>query len=275
MNKGIRAKCFSPGATAVLAILLLLAAGLPGRPSRPPVRQVPENDGPRVVQQVEDEKPAERRRRKRFPWVWAGAGILVAGTVVFLLRDRIFGPGPQLDFRPLEFPFQDWRRIKRIAAFGVPNWSGSEPHNGIDLIVESPALIVSPTAGTVAQVKTSENPFSNPPGQLILTVEIYINSDWTVSLCFEPGTTDPTLKNQQKAAIAVSKGDRVAAGQAIGTLLAGEQGYVHLHYMVQNHSRAVCPYTYSSSSARTVFETLKNTRAGNYLPDGRICYGEE
>lgn len=275
MKTGIRSKIISRNLAAVLAIFFVLAAGLPGRPSRSAGLPIPENDAPRVVQQVEEKKSAERRSRKRFPWVWAGAGILVAGTVVFLLRDRIFGPGPQLDFRPLDFPFQDWRRIKRIAAFGVPNWSGSEPHNGIDLIIDSPAVIISPTAGTVARVKTSENPFSNPPGQLILTVEIYVNSDWSVSLCFEPGTVNETLKAQQMAAIAVSKGDRVAAGQVIGTLLVGEQGYTHLHYMVQGKSGAVCPYTYSSAAARTVFEILKNTLSGNHLPDGRICYGEE
>ena len=40
-------------------------------------------------------------------------------------------------FQPLEFPFADPRVIVKMASWGIPNWSGSEPHNGIDLVVDS------------------------------------------------------------------------------------------------------------------------------------------
>jgi murein DD-endopeptidase MepM/ murein hydrolase activator NlpD len=234
-----------------------------------------QSDSPKYVLGAEVRQERAGKKRK-FPWLLVGAGVVVVGGALFLLRDTLFAPGPNLDFLPLEFPFQNWHQVKRMAAFGVPNWSGSEPHNGIDLIVESPAVIVSPTAGTISEIKTKENPYSHPAGQLILGVDIYINRKRTVSLAIEPGTTSAALKAQQVAAILVKKGDRVQAGTVIGTLLVGEQGYCHLHYSLQDGAghTDVCPYIHSSTAARAIFETLKNTLSNNHLPDGRICYGQ-
>jgi hypothetical protein len=260
---------------AVIVILLFsLRDGLPNpRPPAPAAGS--EMDSPGFVSQVDARQDHVRKKRK-FPWLLLGAGVVVAGGVLFLLRDTIFAPGPNLDFLPLEFPFQDWRQVTRMAAFGAPNWSGSEPHNGIDLIVATPAVIVSPTAGTISEIVTKENPYSHPVGQLILGIDIYINRKRKVSLGFEPGTTSAVLKSQQIAAILVKKGDRVQVGTVIGTLLVGEQGYTHIHYSLQDGAGhdPVCPYVYSSTAARTIFETLKNTLTNNFLPDGRICYGQ-
>jgi hypothetical protein len=259
---------------AILLFLFSLRDGLPS--PRPPAPAAgPDSDTPAFVSRV-DARRELGRKKKKFPWLLLGAGVLVTGGAVFLLKDYLFAPGPNLDFLPLEFPFQNWHQVTRMAAFGIPNWSGSEPHNGIDLIVTSPAVIVSPTAGTVSRIDSRENSYSHPAGQLILSVDIYINRQRTVSLCFEPGTTNAALKAQQSASIAVKKGDRVQAGTVIGTLLAGEQGYTHLHYMLQDKTgdNTLCPYLYSSAAARTIFDTLKTTRPDNHLPDGRICFGQ-
>jgi len=232
-------------------------------------------DSPGFVSRVAAQ-PQHGRKKRKFPWLLLGAGVLAAGGALFLLKDYIFAPGPNLDFLPLEFPFNNWHQITRMAAFGVPNWSGSEPHNGIDLIVTSPVVIVAPTAGTISAIDTKENPYSHPAGQLILGVDIYINRQRKVSLGFEPGTTSAVLKAQQIAAIRVKKGDRVQVGTVIGTLLVGEQGYTHIHYSLQDGAghNAICPYIHSSAAARAIFETLKNTLPNNHLPDGRICYGQ-
>jgi len=259
----------------VVILLFTLQEGLPGlRPTAPTTNL--ETGTPGYVSRT-DVKKTRGRKKKKFPWLWVSAGVVVTGTAVFLLKGFIFAPGPNLDFLPLEFPFQNWLQIRRMAAFGVPNWSGSEPHNGIDLIVETPAVIVSPTAGTVAAIDAHENPYSHPAGQLILSVDIYINSERTVSLVFEPGTTSGTLKTQQIAALRVKKGDRVAVGTVIGTLLVGEQGYTHIHYMLSDRTgkHPLCVYAYSSTAARTIFNTLKNTLTNNFLPDGNICYGDQ
>ena len=267
-------RCSIPWVKTLAVIVVFLFSLRDGLPSpRPPAG--PEMDPPGYVSRV-DSKHDRGHKKRKFPWLLVGAGVVVAGGALFLLRDYLFAPGPNLDFLPLEFPYQNWHQVTRLAAFGVPNWSGSEPHSGIDLVVTSPAVIVSPTAGTVSAIDTKENQYSHPAGQLILGIEIYINRQRTVSLGFEPGTTSADLKAQQIAAIRVKKGDRVQAGTVIGTLLVGEQGYTHIHYSLQDGAGhdPVCPYIYSSTAARAIFETLKNTRTDNYLPDGRICYGQ-
>jgi hypothetical protein len=259
-----------------LAVILLfsLREGLPSPPPPAPAAGL-ETASPGFISQV-DASHNHGHKKRKFPWLWIGAGVVIAGGVLFLLRDTIFAPGPNLDFLPLEFPFQNWQQIKRMAAFGAPNWSGTEPHSGIDLIVTDPAVIISPTAGTISAIETKENPYSHPVGQLILGIDIYINRKRTVSLGFEPGTTSASLKAQQIAAILVKKGDRVQVGTVIGTLLVGEQGYTHIHYSLADGTwhKPICPYAYSSASARTIFETMRDTLTNNFLPDGKICYGQ-
>jgi murein DD-endopeptidase MepM/ murein hydrolase activator NlpD len=265
-----------PGITILAVTVIFLFSLRDGLPCPlPSTPTTTETDSPNYVVHTGSQHDQNHKKRK-FPWLLVGAGVAVVGGALFLLRDTLFAPGPDLDFLPLEFPFQNWSQVTRLAAFGVPNWSGSEPHSGIDLIVESPALIVSPTAGTISEIKTKENQYSHPAGQLILGIDIYINRKRTVSLGFEPGTTATALKSQQVAAIQVRKGDRVQAGQVIGTLLVGEQGYSHIHYSLQDGAGhdPICPYIHSSTAGRTIFETLKNTRSNNHLPDGRICYGQ-
>jgi len=177
----------------------------------------------------------------------------------------------------LEFPFSNPENVVRMAAWGVPNWSGTEPHNGIDLEVSESlpsAKIISPTAGEVTSVTTSENPFSNPVGQLILTIAIRVNDEWEVGLVLEPGTTDPAFKSAQLAAVRVSPGQNVSVGTHVADLLVGTLGYPHLHYMVSRGNQNVCAYKYSSGVAKSIFDEIAATRPNNYLPDGNICYGQ-
>jgi murein DD-endopeptidase MepM/ murein hydrolase activator NlpD len=178
-------------------------------------------------------------------------------------------------FQPLEFPLANPADIARIAAFGIPNWSGTEPHNGIDLIVNASlqsTRLVSPTAGTVKAVTASENRFSNPPGQVLITIAIRVNSEWMVNLVLEPSTADPVLRDAQLAAILVSEGQQVSPGTPVADLLVGTLGYPHLHYMVDRDGAPVCAYANSSDAARAVFARLAGL-PNSSLPDGNICYG--
>jgi murein DD-endopeptidase MepM/ murein hydrolase activator NlpD len=179
-------------------------------------------------------------------------------------------------FQPLEFPFSNAGDIIRVAAYGIPNWSGSEPHNGIDLQVDghlASARIISPTAGEVTAISTHENPYSDPPGQLLVTVTIRINGEWTVNLVLEPSTIDPALRTAQLAAILASEGQELGVGTPVADLLVGTLGYPHLHYMVEHNGGAVCAYTHSSDAAKAVFVTLLDLPDSS-LPDGNICYGQ-
>lgn len=176
----------------------------------------------------------------------------------------------------LEFPFSNAGDIIRMAAYGIPNWSGTEPHNGIDLQVTNAlthSAILSPAAGTVTRIQVSENPFSNPINQLMVTVTILTPSGLEVSLVLEPSTADPTLKSNQVAAIYVTEGQTVGVGNHVADLLVGTLGYPHLHYMVMKDGEFVCAYAYSTPAAQATFATLAQIPASN-LPDGNICYGE-
>lgn len=179
-------------------------------------------------------------------------------------------------FQPLEFPLGNSGDVARIAAFGIPNWSGSEPHNGIDLVIDeglASARILSPTAGQVARISADENPFSEPPGQILVTVAVRINNEWTVDLVLEPSAADPALRSAQLGAILVSEGEEVNVGTPVADLLVGPLGYPHLHYMVEHNGQAVCAYAHSSDAAKAVFHNLASLPGSN-LPDGNICYGQ-
>jgi hypothetical protein len=163
---------------------------------------------------------------------------------------------------PLGFPFANPGDIGKLAAFGIPNWSGTLPHNGIDLILKpevTSSAIISPTAGRITAIEASSNPFSYPVGQLLLQVEISVNCAWTVSLVFEPSTVDENLKTAQRNAIKVNVGDSVEPGSPIGDLLAGGLGYPHLHYMVLHQGQPVCAYQYSSAGANVIFDGIQKT----------------
>lgn len=180
----------------------------------------------------------------------------------------IFDGDREFDFEPLEFPIAAPGDIERIAAFGTPNWSGTEPHNGTDLVVfrnRSQTRILSPTRGTVRSVTVSDNPYSTPPNQMMLAVEIFVNDAWTVTLVLEPGTAAAGTKNSQIGALRVQAGREVSPGDEIGELLVGELGYPHLHYMVQINNEPVCAYSHSSENARALFDGIA-ARSGS-----RIC----
>ena len=174
----------------------------------------------------------------------------------------------EFGFTSLEFPFSQVEDIDRIAAFGIPNWSDTEPHNGIDLIVNQnleKSMVISPVKGTVKSIRMSENPYSNPVNQLILTVEIYVNKEWTVNLVIEPSAGDEATKTTQRNALRVNEGDVVDAWQEIGDLIVGEYGYAHLHFMVLKNDDPVCAYDYSSDQAKELYENIAERN------DSEIC----
>ena len=202
--------------------------------------------------------------------------VTAGGSLIMMTVCCNTGTFNNLVFQPLEFPFANVEDIARMAAFGIPNWSGSEPHNGIDLVVNEhleSARLISPTAGVVTRISTNENPYSHPPGQLLVTIVIRINNEWSVHLVLEPGTTDPALEAAQLAAILVSEGEVLEGGSPVADLLVGTLGYPHLHYMVEQDGEAVCAYAHSSDAARTAFENV-SAFPGSSLPDGNICYGQ-
>jgi hypothetical protein len=182
---------------------------------------------------------------------------------------------PERSFQPLEFPVANPGAIVRMAAWGIPNWSGSEPHNGMDFQVAgqlASVTITSPTAGVVRAVTSSENPYSHPPGQLMVNVAIRVNDEWTVDLNLEPSTADPAMKAAQLAAVRVHEGETVAVGTPLAELLVGTLGYPHLHYMVERGRGNVCAYAHSSEAAKRTIEAIARL-PNSTVPGGQICVG--
>ena len=180
----------------------------------------------------------------------------------------------QYSFTSLEFPIENPDDIERIAGYGIPDWSGTEPHNGIDLIIYehlSGTTIISPVKGTIREIKVSENPFSNPVGQLILSVEIYVNSHYSLFLVVEPGTANSDTKSYQLDALQVEENQIVTKGEVIGELLVGELGYPHLHFMMYKDDECVCAYSYASSAAKQIFDEIIAERENNSFFNGNVC----
>ena len=208
-------------------------------------------------------------------WEWdteedMATGVTITGS---LIPESKLPPDipiqPTVEFHLLGFPFVTPADIERLAAFGTPNWSGSEPHNGIDLIIYpslSGSKIISPVKGTVRFITVSQNPYSNPVNQLLLQIEIFVNFEWTVNLVFEPGTANEGTKAAQISALKVQVGQVVDIGQEIGDLIVGELGHPHLHYMLMRNGQFVCAYTYSSGAAKQIFDEIA-TRSNSV-----ICY---
>jgi hypothetical protein len=181
----------------------------------------------------------------------------------------------EYEFAPLSFPIAQPGDIVYLAAFGIPNWSGTEPHNGIDLVIDESlgrTRIISPTIGVVKGIAMSENPYSHPPGQLILTITVYVNSEWTVSFIIEPGTSNADVKTTQRNAVLVTEGQTVKPGDPVVDLLVGEFGHPCLHFMVIHGNTIVCAYLHSSPQAQSIYDEIVRTHTDSYLPNGRICF---
>ena len=173
--------------------------------------------------------------------------------------DGPLGSDPWTSPPVLGFPVAAPAAVESLAAYGTPNWSGTEPHNGVDLVLNTAAasvMIKAPCKGTVTKIEVKSNSYSNPPGQMLLTVEITVNLNWVVSLNLEPGTVDDALKKMQEDAIKVSVGQKLYEGDDIGLLFRGEQGHTHLHYMIYHKGGTVCAYSVSSDEAKSIFDSI-------------------
>ncbi len=159
------------------------------------------------------------------------------GTVLAFGRDTnnlpdVPGGFKEFTFMPLEFHYAHPDDIDYVAAFATPDWSGpGKPHNGIDLKIKTnltKSAIISPTYGTIQYINYNTNSLSTPPYQIMVSVNIYINSSYTVSLVFEPSAAIGFLTNQLNA-IKVSAGQEVSPGTVIGDLLVGPYGCPYYH----------------------------------------------
>ncbi|MFW9793021.1 MAG: hypothetical protein ACFFEE_01865 [Candidatus Thorarchaeota archaeon] len=176
--------------------------------------------------------------------------ILILVVVGYTL---VLGIAPGFDDPTLEFPISETDRLARLSAYHTPDWG--EPgvfHSGIDLVISNNVTILSPVTGTVVSYSEHINPYA---GNMLFEIGIAVNWAWTVQLVIEPGFLDATNNSLQSSMIDVEFGQRVEPGDALATLLFSEN-YPHLHYMLSGFGSVVCAYNYSSSAAKSTFETI-------------------
>lgn len=173
-------------------------------------------------------------------------------------------------------PFADFSHVAGIRAFGIPNWSDTEPHNGIDLVVTrataTVSRIIAPVSGTIISVSTGTNEYSNPPGNVLVSVKVYVNDVWSVDMTLEPSAAGPEIEDQQFNAIRVVSGQEVSAGDDIGDLIVASDHEAHLHLTVRKNETPVCAYAYGSADFKAAVDLVAANGTYNSLPNGNVCY---
>ena len=176
-----------------------------------------------------------------------------------------FVPGRQIclkDETPpkLAFPIQGGdENITGFNGFNISNWG--EPgvyHNGIDLVV-SPnnwTGILAVANGTIIEIKSKTNPYSNPPNAVMYTLKLEIACGWTAYYVIESYPTTEQEIRLVEDHIFVNVGDTVQTGDLIAQILVTEHDYIHLHFSLFYNFDVVCPYLYSSTEAQAIYDSL-------------------
>ncbi len=181
--------------------------------------------------------------------------VLVSGSI-------ILGIPISYDAPALEFPIYESDRVVRLSAYHTPDWG--EPgvfHDGIDLVISGNVTIVSPVKGIVISRSESINPYA---GNVLFDISILVNWGWHVSLVLEPGFRDSLNNSRQTSMITAYVGQRVEAGDSLGTLLYSEN-YPHLHYMLFMLGKDVCAYNYSTVHAKGIFDDIAQNSGSKIL----------
>ena len=191
--------------------------------------------------------------------------LLVLPIVIVLVGfgyTLILGIAPGFTTPTLEFPISETGSVERLSAYHTPDWG--EPgvfHNGIDLVISDNVTIVSPVAGTVLGLSEHVNPYA---GNVLFEIGIAVNWGWEVKLVLEPGFLDATNNSLQSGLIDAVFGQRVSPGDSLATLLFSDH-YAHLHYMLISFGSDVCAYNYSSTTARSTFESIASSSNSTIL----------
>jgi len=180
--------------------------------------------------------------------------IIGGGVLVYAL---ILGVPPTFSQPVLEFPILEEDNIFSVSAYGIEDWSGPGTyHNGIDLVINTSVIIVSPVKGTVVAITERQNEHSVIQN-ILFDIQIQINWGWNIKLVLEPNFHGDDVYNNtlQRESIRVSLFQRLEVGTQIATLQFSGY-YSHLHYMLESILGDTCPYVYSSDQAKSIFNLI-------------------
>ncbi|MHA1648570.1 MAG: hypothetical protein ACTSYB_00125 [Candidatus Helarchaeota archaeon] len=191
--------------------------------------------------------------------------IIISTLVIFVVIPLVARFDPMYGIPTLEFPVQDPNNVTRLSGYNHPDWG--EPglyHNGIDLVCKNYTYIVSPVNGIIISITENQNPYKN---FIMFHVTILVNYFWNVKIVFEPNLNSSEGNAFQRSLIAVQLFQRVSVGEVVGILLNGSSDYPHIHLMLSRTFRGtVCPYEYSSDTAKIYYEQISNVTGET------ICY---
>ncbi|MHA1267008.1 MAG: M23 family metallopeptidase [Candidatus Helarchaeota archaeon] len=193
--------------------------------------------------------------------------VLVGSVIIYIFIPLVGNFTPWVGTPVLEFPIQDPNNVTKLSGYNHPDWG--EPgkfHNGIDLVCRNYTIIVSPIRGIVSAIEEKANPYKD---FILFHISIMANYQWIVKLVFEPNYNTTEGNAWQRSLITVTLFQRVEVGDVIGILLngTGDPTYPHIHFMVERPLwGVVCPYQYSSPTAKIYYENI-----ANYTGE-TICY---
>lgn len=119
------------------------------------------------------------------------------------------------------------------------------PHDGLDFGFDTPLPdIIAPCGGVIFGIQRSTISLGN----IIYTVNVRYNAQWSYFIAFEPYSPDETIAADQQAQLAVTLGQVLEPGDVIGRLVvpaAPPTDFPHIHWGLDHNvdgtREAVCP----------------------------------
>lgn len=158
---------------------------------------------------------------------------LLGVTVVVVLKQRTATTTPL----ELVVPYESIQNLESLGPFSV---SAQTPfgvyHNGMDFLSQQTMPFHAIADGTVKKIEVLA---LQPTGNYDVNIEVKINSVYWYNMGFEIVSTKQADLNAQLNAIDVVVGQKIEAGQLVGTLLPKGEG-AHVHVSVKTHKKDIC-----------------------------------
>lgn len=174
--------------------------------------------------------------------------------VYFAVRAYLYNSAEEPVFK---LPVNNVLNVTGIQTFHEEH--GGTVHGGFDFKLENDTTIYSPIDGTITDIHT--NQMDND--YWLVDVIITFNTRWYTFIAFEPWTQDEEVINEQLEKISVKVGDKVEAGDRIGTLTpVKDSEFPHIHWNVCENditgasSTDRSPYDYCSDKAQDDLDYL-------------------
>ena len=153
--------------------------------------------------------------------------------------------------------------ISSLARMGnyITTSSGTYIHNGFDFNTTQNMTVYAVAAGTVTAYSQMFNS-TNSVYQFNITVRI--SDQYENEYIFEPFASTTASADIQAAAINISVGQHLSAGDLVGTVIPfASDGSSHLHLGLRSQNVATCPESYFSASDQAALLAFFQSSTGS------------